>query len=235
MKLIQIGGIARTGKSVLGRIIADKLFELNYVPILLPFAKALKDEAASLGFSKEGAPLKYRKFCQTHGATARKKNPDHWVEKTLESIKYYLTKEDQPFSSGQKYEFILIQDDLRYMNEVAMGIGLNSWRIFLSSGNREVEDIDAPWRKHESEELSITLDEQVKNSIGIHSLVHCKPSKDNKEPTVSELYNVILLNDKTKEDLEIKIERYLQQWLNSTEKINNESLLLMKGIINGFR
>ena len=42
MKFIQLCGAGRAGKSTIASILYDVAYENNYIPVILPFAKALK-------------------------------------------------------------------------------------------------------------------------------------------------------------------------------------------------
>ena len=152
MYIIQLAGRARSGKTTMANMIASEIWKMGYIPVILPFAKAIKDHVISLGISKENNPLKYRNMCQTLGAEKRAEDPNFWVNKSDLYIIHYLAKEqERKKEKFPEFEFVLIQDDLRYMNELAWGRDVNAVQLFVSHGAREIEDNNADWRSHESE------------------------------------------------------------------------------------
>lgn len=230
MQVIQIGGLAQAGKSVLGALIASHIYTIGYIPVIIPFAKALKDQATALGFKKETHPEEYRKYCQEEGAKQRSLNQDHWITLSMQEICKYAKKEAIAFSSGKKRNYVIIQDDLRYMNEIALGMSLDSLRIFISTGSRQVPHTDATWRTHESETLSTTLNQQVLDSIGLPSVTYCTANHTrNIEPTISELFDLIILNDKTKDHLNTKVEKHIEEWLLLTPQIDEGLCIALEG------
>ena len=60
MRIIQISGKGRVGKTTLAHLIAKYSFELGYIPVILPFADAIKQQAAALGITKEKNSLKMK-------------------------------------------------------------------------------------------------------------------------------------------------------------------------------
>lgn len=218
MQIIQIAGIGRVGKTTLSLLIAKQLFNSGYIPVILPFAKALKDMAQDLGYDKQKNSVKYREFCQELGASKRKEDLDYWVKQTAQSVNTYNEKEKISKSTSAPKKYILIQDDVRYMNELAFGMGINSFRIFLSAGSRPIQEEDAAWRKHESETLNNNLNNQLMTSFFGKKNIE-------KKVDLTDLFNVVLLNDKTEEYLEAKVEKYISSWLDVTKHIDKLSLI----------
>ena len=155
MKLIQLCGAGRAGKSTIANILYDLASDNNYIPVILPFAKPLKEEAVQQGFSKEEDPEKYRAYCQKWGAGRRKEDPDYWVKKVHKNIEDLIEVESALKQSGEeKFEHLIIQDDVRYMNEIAYGREMNAYQIFVTTGDRTLPELGEDWRNHESEELA---------------------------------------------------------------------------------
>jgi hypothetical protein len=199
MRIIQISGKGRVGKSTVANLIAKYSFELGYIPVMLPFAQAIKEEAASKGITKESDSVKYREFCQELGASKRAEDNDYWVNKTLTVIEEYMVKEIKNKQEKKKHwEYVIIQDDVRYMNELALGRDLVATQIFISHGSRNLVEESAEWRKHESE----ILGNVVENS--------CNKSNNDYE----ELFDVVIPNDETQEDIEHVIKSIIHQIMN---------------------
>ena len=196
MRIIQISGKGRVGKTTLANLIAKYSFEKGYLPVILPFAQAIKQAAEAQGITKESDSSKYREFCQNLGATKREEDPDYWVVKTYEIIQEYMLKElDNKKAKKTYYEYILIQDDVRYMNELAFGRDLVATQIFVESGGRTLEESNAAWRKHESETLGNAVE-----------------SSTNEE--YEELFDFILTNDGSLKELEKEVKDNIELWLN---------------------
>ena len=118
----------------------------------------------------------------------------------------------------QNLEKLDVQIDIRYMNELAIGMCINSFRIFLSAGSRPIQEEDAAWRKHESETLNNNLNNQLMTSFFGKKNIE-------KKVDLTDLFNVVLLNDKTEEYLEAKVEKYISSWLDVTKHIDKLSLI----------
>lgn len=199
MRIIQISGKGRVGKTTLAKFIQAEAFNLGYIPMILPFALAIKDSAAAAGITKEGDSTKYRDFCQELGATMRKREPDHWVTKTYNRIQEYMMMEVKNKQEKKKFfEYVLIQDDVRYMNELALGRDLVAYQIFLDSAKRKLEEHDAPWRTHESELLANT----VETAFG-------SPTNNDYDA----LFDLFLSNGSNLKALETEVKRSLPEWL----------------------
>jgi hypothetical protein len=140
-------------------MLATEAFNLGYRPMLLSFAGPLKRQAQSLGLSKKDNPDGYREYCQRIGAEARDNNPNHWVDLFEEDVEELYIEEEISCANNDKYwEYCIIVDDCRYLNEVKVGIDLGGFMVFLSSGDRELENMDAEWRTHHTEDLAKAID-----------------------------------------------------------------------------
>lgn len=182
MKAIQLSGPGRAGKSTVASLLYDIATEHNYIPVIVPFAKALKDEAKALGYVKENSPEEYRAYCQRHGAGKRQEDPDYWIKKTDAEIDIYKQRELVLLKSNAEcFEHLIIQDDVRYMNELAYGRTLDAYQIFVSSGPRPLPELFEGWRNHESEKMATHVElgdkdytelfhEFVENRHGIEEL-----------------------------------------------------------------
>jgi hypothetical protein len=198
MRLIQISGRGRVGKSTLAHLIATHSLDLGYIPIILPFAKAIKDAAAKQGLTKESNSKEYREFCQKLGAEKRKDDPDYWAVRTFETIQEYMVKEiENRKAKKENFEYIVIQDDVRYMNEIRLGRELAATQIFIESGERKLEEEGADWRNHESEVLA----NEIEKSFG-------KPNSN-----YEDLFDVIITNDETLKDLDKLVKNNIEEWL----------------------
>ena len=168
MKFIQLCGAGRAGKSTIASILYEVAYENNYIPIILPFAKALKKEAADKGFIKDKDPEGYRAYCQKWGEGRRKENPDHWVNKVKEEVEELKLKEMAHKNVGDdRFEHIVIQDDVRYMNEIAYGREMNAYQIFITTGDRDLPEPFDSWRFHESEDLATKVEMGDKDYVDI--------------------------------------------------------------------
>ncbi len=194
MKIIQIAGQAGVGKTTLARILAKESFELGYIPVLTSFAGPLKREAESLGYSKQMKPEEYRRFCQEQGALMRKEDPDYWVNQFEEELHDVARDEEADLTQGKTYwERCVIIDDCRYSNELALGIKYEAIMVFLSYGKREMPDTYGEWRNHHSETLAKLIDEGPSKHRG--------------------LFNALIKNQGTIEDLEEKVIPLLKTWI----------------------
>jgi len=165
MILIVLGGKARARKTTVANIMKIVAEELGMKPVILPFAKAIKEEAEKLGLFKDKTPKEYREFCQKLGEEKRNENVDYWVEKHKQSIKKMLEQEHKDLDNSDKRfkERVIIVDDCRYMNEVAYARSIGAKTIFISHKDRMIEELDADWRKHTSEELGNKIESNDKD------------------------------------------------------------------------
>jgi hypothetical protein len=190
MRIIQISGKGRVGKTTVAKILEALSYESGYIPVMLPFAKSLKEEAENAGFPKETNPDEYRKFCQELGAAKRKEDPEYWINKTFERIQELMVKEvDNKLEKKPYWEYVIIQDDVRYMNEIALGRELAATQLFIDSGGRTLPENDAEWRQHESEELA----NKVEDSFGLPNSQY------------EDIFDFIVVNNETKAELKADI------------------------------
>ena len=148
-----LGGKARVGKTTAANILKIIAESLDMDPVVLPFAKAIKDEATKKGLSKDLNAEEYRAFCQELGATKRSKDPDYWVNKFNKTFEKIAKEENKNLEDDRKKykEKVIIVDDCRYLNEINYGRSIGAKQVFISHGKRELEDHNGEWRNHESE------------------------------------------------------------------------------------
>lgn len=199
MRIFQISGKGRSGKTTVAKIIAREVFERGYIPVMLPFAKALKAKAESMGYGKDTHPEEYRKFCQELGSSKRKDNPDFWVMETYGLMLETMAKELEYSQDEDRdyYEHVIIQDDVRYMNELGLGRELSAIQLFVYSSGRSLEDNSADWRNHESEKLANDVEESFE-----------RPNSE-----YEELFDEIIDNSGTVQELEEFVKDNLDEWL----------------------
>lgn len=198
MRIIQISGKGRVGKTTLANLVAKYSFELGYTPIILPFAESIKDQATQQGITKENDSSKYREFCQKLGAEKRKEDADYWVTRTFSKMQEYMVKEiDNKREEKSYYEYVIIQDDVRYMNELALGRELAATQIFVSQGERDLSESNAEWRNHESE----TMANEIETSFTL-------PNSE-----YEDIFDVIIFNDGSTQDLEHEVKINIEEWL----------------------
>ena len=169
MKIVGFAGKGRVGKTTVVLDIVEYVLRNHhneYTPVLLPFALPLKT-AVSLeaGYRnwqhyKNEQPEAYRRACQFEGDLARQTNPDHWVNMWYEDVMSFRDKEDHR-------EALILVDDVRYHNELDIIKKLGGSVYFIAHGRRILEDEDAIWRDHPSEEMAnfiedgLTIDAQL--------------------------------------------------------------------------
>lgn len=151
MIVVGFAGVARVGKSYATNALKEVAEQAGWHVEVLPFAKPLKDEAAEKGFGKESNPEGYREFCQEHGAKKRAEDTNYWLDKWYVMLKDIQAKEaDDTFTKP----VLVIADDVRYENELHAIRGNGGLVLYLTPGDRTLEDASAEWRKHESEALA---------------------------------------------------------------------------------
>ncbi len=192
--MIIISGMAKVGKTALANLLAKEAFELGFKPTILPFAGTLKEEAASRGFTKEDKPAEYREFCQVHGALKREVDPDYWVKKFEEKLIDLYKEEVSDLQEGCSYwQKVVIVDDCRYENELALAQKHKACSLFVSPGNRTLDDMDGEWRNHHSENMARRIE-------------------DGDDELLSD-FNFVITNDGTEKDLEYQVETMAPIWL----------------------
>ena len=206
MLIFMLAGKARVGKTTLAKWLSEYAYKNGYTPVILPFAQALKDEAEKAGYSKERNPVQYREFCQTFGSTARKQDPDYWVKKFRDKVKFMYEQEQNALKEDASiwHEKVIIVDDCRYMNEVACARDLKALTIFISAGDRELIDHTADWRKHESEAMA-------NNTEAGH--------KDFKD-----VFHYNIRNDTTERNFRSKCEEKFDEWFHIASEALVDSL-----------
>lgn len=201
MQVIGFIGLAQSGKTVLAKEVARVAYENGLTPKVMSFAGALKRAAAEIGASKEKSPELYRKFCQEVGNNMRNPNyvpgvtgPDYWVQRTAEEMKKF-----------QSQSMVLIFDDVRYNNEVALLIKMGAEIVYVDRG-AELPNPDAAFRKHESEKLAYDL--QVRGAIRQHDI--------SRDPLyIAEWY---VNSSGPMEDYFDRCRPYIKMWLGLTAK-----------------
>ncbi len=156
MQIVAFGGLAQAGKTSAMSNLAQWAFDDGYHVERERFAGPLKDASELLGFSK-GGPYdeQYRTFCQYTGEMARAITPDWWVR--LLQTKLFNTQNREQTQLGQAHgpwhETLVIIDDVRYPNEIELVSKWGGICVFVDA-NRRLTDLDAEWRKHESEQMA---------------------------------------------------------------------------------
>lgn len=195
MMVIMLAGQARVGKTTLAKWLSEYLYHKGYYPVILPFAGMLKEEVAAMGLTKENNPIEYREMCQKIGSSKRAEDPDYWVNKFRERAakikdEDIIRLEDSPKTWAEK---VVLVDDCRYLNEIALGNELNALKIFISKGKRELEDAQADWRQHESEEMANRYEDGDKD---IQSMFHYR-----------------IVNEGTEVDYKKKVSALFDEWI----------------------
>jgi hypothetical protein len=199
MRIIQISGKGRVGKTTLAHLIAKYSLDLGYNPIILPFAAAIKKMAEEQGITKESDSSKYREFCQELGASKRAENSEYWIIKTFETLQEYMLKEiDNKQNVRSDFEYVIIQDDVRYMNELAFGRDLAATQIFVSEDDRNLPEHNAEWRNHESEDLANNYEKSFTKTLA-----------NNYE----DLFDIVVFNGESTKELESFVKSNIKDWL----------------------
>jgi len=197
--MIIIAGQAGVGKTTLAHLIAKKSFELGLTPVILSFASSLKKMAVEQGFAKDRHPEKYREFCQNMGASKRSEDEDYWVKLFQEEVERIYEQEQTDLKEDKKFwERCIIVDDCRYANEIKAGLDRGATMIFMSYGDRESFYPDNDWKSHESEEMA--------------NLIESDPEK------FKEVFDYIIENDGTVEQLDDVVESMTPYWVNIKTK-----------------
>ena len=87
--------------------------------------------------------------------------PDYWVRRAAGLLAKEADKERHEYEQMDKFDFsgefkehVIIFDDMRYPNEVELIVNLGGTTVFID-GMARLPDIDAEWRRHESEQLAM--------------------------------------------------------------------------------
>jgi hypothetical protein len=199
MRIIQISGKGRVGKTTLAHLIAKYSIDLGYNPVILPFAAAIKQSAEEQGITKETDSSKYREYCQELGASKRAEDPDYWITRTFETIQEYMLKEiDNKQYIRPDFEYVIIQDDVRYMNELAFGRNLVATQIFVHPDDRLLPEHNAEWRNHESETLANNYDQMLDGSQANNYV---------------DLFDILIYNGESLKKLEEYVKKNVKEWL----------------------
>ena len=194
MITIILAGQARVGKTTAANTIAAVARGAGLTPVILPFAKAIKDAALAAGLTKEDNPNEYRHFCQNEGGGRRAAEPDYWVNKFLESWKELETAEKAMLDSDNLFsETVVIVDDCRYSNELDAAKKIGAITVFISRDGRILDDSNGEWRKHESEQMA--------------------NDKDNNDPALNDLTCWVVRNGVAESIFIEKIKYRCQTWL----------------------
>ncbi len=168
MIIVAFAGLARGGKTTAANYLFDWCKEHDLNPVRMSFAKPMKDAAERLGLSKDKDPKKYRAVLQRWGESRRDPNykpgvtgPDYWVERAIANLLKLAAIEQADYMHKDRFEWtshwketVAIFDDVRYMNELEMIEGMGGTTVFID-GMARIKDMDAEWRKHESERLAM--------------------------------------------------------------------------------
>lgn len=166
--MLLLSGKARVGKTTAAKILSEQLYLNGYKPIILPFAAALKAEVEATGITKENNPEEYRLTCQERGSARRNEDQDYWVNKFIEAVKI-IAKEEH--GDPDNCERAVIVDDCRYLNELNLAPRFNALKIFVAHDSRQLQDHDAEWRKHESEQMAASIEDGNKDLMSTFHFV----------------------------------------------------------------
>jgi len=208
LQIIGFGGVAKAGKSTAADELAKWCVENGCTPKIMSFAGALKRAAATIGAEK-GGPFDalYRRFCQDVGTDMRDPKyapgitgPDYWVNLMQRLIRAVAQEEIDSMSIDMSagdnrsrfHERVIIIDDVRFMNEIDLIRRHDGWLVFIDAGRR-LTDLDAAWRKHDSEKLAF----QYMNGV-----------------LPDETFDVSISSNNSEADLRAVIRRMAPLWLN---------------------
>lgn len=156
MIVVFFAGKARVGKTTAANHLAKFAKKNDMNPVIVPFAKAIKDAAVAAGLSKDADPKAYRDYCQKIGAQRRAEDQDYWVKAFASTLMDLQLKDMEKMNDPEAFwkETVVIVDDCRYLNEINFGRTIGATVMFVSAGDRKLEDHEAEWRNHESEEVA---------------------------------------------------------------------------------
>jgi len=195
MQVIILTGQARSGKSFLASLVAEEVFKRGYIPVIDNFAAPIKVEAASAGLDKEENHDSFRRFCQDFGKMKRAEDAEFFIRKAAERLSEISKEESTDILNNRKHwERVVIFDDCRYPNECKFGKAIDAVLVFVTRGDK-LPNRKAEWREHESEHMSRIID-----STGFES-------------HFDEVFDVFIINDGKKKDLEELVRHRIQTWL----------------------
>lgn len=135
-------GEAGAGKTTLATALSSGLAErLNYIALKRSFAGCIRNALCVVGVTKTEKPLLYRRLAQTIGAACRSDNREHFINLLME----YIEREAAVIPGN----FIIILDDVRYENEMAL-----CDTIFFLRREPWMSELPISAASHESEELA---------------------------------------------------------------------------------
>lgn len=163
MRIAAFAGLAKAGKTTAAKALAEWAFNEGFHVVMEQFAKPLKDASNTLGFVKGGDyDHLYREFCQYVGTDlVRRKHHliNWWVDRMRERLDVHAMQEQNRLAGATVsaenpfHETLVIIDDVRFENEVALMKEYGARTVFIC-GARRLTDLDTEWRKHESEALA---------------------------------------------------------------------------------
>jgi len=166
--IVAFAGVARGGKTTAARLLHDWCMDHDLKPIIMSFAQPMKEAAKRIGLSKDTNPELYRKTLQRWGESRRDPaykpgitGPDYWVNRSIKTIARLADAEKAEYMHMDKYEwnrefkeYVIIFDDMRYLNELELITDLGGTTIFVDGASR-LKDMGAKWRMHESEKMAM--------------------------------------------------------------------------------
>lgn len=165
-----MAGLAQCGKSTLAGWIAEEAYKSGLSPKMMSFAGALKAAAKTIGADKASQPELYRKVCQDLGNACRTPEyvpgvtgEDYWVNLTNKALRDLAALENLAIGGSQPFrELVVIFDDVRFMNELAMLRDWDATTIFVDRRS-ELPNPEAEFRKHVSEKMAtdLTIDRET--------------------------------------------------------------------------
>lgn len=167
MVVVAFAGLARGGKTTCARMFKTWCDKHGLDATICSFAEPMKAAARRIGLSKDNNPTKYREVLQRWGENKRNPNhqpgrsgPNYWVNRMRTHLLNTAAAEKSGYYKLWSYqnenrfkEKVVIFDDLRYLNELDLVMDFKGTAVFVDGASR-LKDLDAEWRKHESEALA---------------------------------------------------------------------------------
>lgn len=167
MIVIAFAGLARGGKTTSAQYMKKWCNSHGLDATICSFAEPMKAAARRIGLSKDNNPTKYREVLQRWGENKRnpayqpgRSGPNYWVDKMRKHLLRIASDEKKMYYKLYTYhnessfrEKVVIFDDLRYLNELGLVAEFKGTAIFVDGASR-IDDLDAEWRKHESEAMA---------------------------------------------------------------------------------